>query len=190
MACLRGCIITLIAFGFVFPAVHIQMYPQSACIRGCKITGRKEGRKVVHGLCATVLAPSSIADWMKLSGDVGMGPFAHQSIFSSQQYLVTLSSSLNFMGLERSGPHRTLLACFLHYAWNHFHYVKVVGWSQVFSANKMLRISIDIPSMDTPMLWCSKNRTRCPERNEFLIRYKFMWTIMYKYPPPNLINEN
>ena len=99
---------------------------------------RKEGRKVKLGLCATVLALSSIADWMKLSGDVGMGPFAHQSIFSSQQYLVTLSSSLNFMGLERSGPHRTLLACFLHYAWNpgprYFQRIRCYVYQQIYLA--------------------------------------------------------
>ena len=42
---------------------------------------RKEGRKVMRGLCATVLAPSSIADWMELTGESGMEPFALQSMF-------------------------------------------------------------------------------------------------------------
>ena len=39
--------------------------------------GRKEGRSVKLGLCASLLAPSSIAWLVELSGELGMGPFAH-----------------------------------------------------------------------------------------------------------------
>ena len=38
MACLWGCIITLVAFDWFFSTVCSQMCLQSACIRGCKVT--------------------------------------------------------------------------------------------------------------------------------------------------------
>ena len=37
-ACMRRCIIALVAFVWLFSTVHFQMCPQIACIRGCKIT--------------------------------------------------------------------------------------------------------------------------------------------------------
>ena len=61
-------------------------------------SSRKEGRKVVRGLCATVLAPSSIADWMKLSGDVGMEPFAHQSMLPASNTSSLFHRPFNFRG--------------------------------------------------------------------------------------------
>ena len=36
--CPRGCIITLVAFVWLFSAVRFQMCPQSACLRECRIT--------------------------------------------------------------------------------------------------------------------------------------------------------
>ena len=38
MACLRGCIVTLVAFVWLFSTVHFQMGPQMACLRGCIVT--------------------------------------------------------------------------------------------------------------------------------------------------------
>ena len=37
-ACMRRCIIALVAFVWLFSTVHFQMCPQITCIRGCKIT--------------------------------------------------------------------------------------------------------------------------------------------------------
>ena len=59
--------------------------------------GRKEGR-VKLGLCATVLAPSSIADWMKLSGESGMEPFAHQSMLPASNTSSLFHRPFNFRG--------------------------------------------------------------------------------------------
>ena len=38
IACIRGCIVTLVAFVCLFSAVDFQMCPQCACIRGCIVT--------------------------------------------------------------------------------------------------------------------------------------------------------
>ena len=38
MACLRGCIVTLVAFIWLFSTVRFQMLPQIVCTRGCKVT--------------------------------------------------------------------------------------------------------------------------------------------------------
>ena len=38
ITCLRGCIVTLVAFVCLFSAVCFQMCLQSACMRGCKVT--------------------------------------------------------------------------------------------------------------------------------------------------------
>ena len=38
MACLRECRVTLLAFVWLFPTVYFQMCPQIACPRGCKVT--------------------------------------------------------------------------------------------------------------------------------------------------------
>ena len=35
IACPRGCIVTLVAFVWLFSSVHFQMCPQTACIKGC-----------------------------------------------------------------------------------------------------------------------------------------------------------
>ena len=37
-AWIRGCKVTLVAFVWLFSTVRFQMCPQSACIRGCKVT--------------------------------------------------------------------------------------------------------------------------------------------------------
>ena len=47
---------------------------------------RKEGRRVMLGLCASLLAPSSSAAWGTKWG-VRIEPFAQGSLYSSQQYL-------------------------------------------------------------------------------------------------------
>ena len=38
IACLRGCIITLVALVWLFSSVHFQMSPQNVCPRACIIT--------------------------------------------------------------------------------------------------------------------------------------------------------
>ena len=38
IACINGCIITLVAFVGLFSTVHFQMSPQMACPRRCKVT--------------------------------------------------------------------------------------------------------------------------------------------------------
>ena len=38
ITCQRWCIVTLVAFVWLFPTVHFQMSPQMACMRGCIIT--------------------------------------------------------------------------------------------------------------------------------------------------------
>ena len=65
---------------------------------GSILAQRKEGRRVMLGLCATVLAPSSIADWMKLSGEAGMEPFAHQSMLLASNTSSLFHRLFNFRG--------------------------------------------------------------------------------------------
>ena len=38
ITCLRGCIVTLVAFVWLFSTVRFQMSLQIACLRGCKVT--------------------------------------------------------------------------------------------------------------------------------------------------------
>ena len=38
LACLRGCVVTLVAFVFLFSTVRFQMHPQIACPGRCKVT--------------------------------------------------------------------------------------------------------------------------------------------------------
>ena len=38
MACLKGCKVTLVTFVWLFPTVHVHVFLQIACLRGCKVT--------------------------------------------------------------------------------------------------------------------------------------------------------
>ena len=38
IACLSRCIVTLVAFIWLFSTVRFQMYPQNMCMGSCKVT--------------------------------------------------------------------------------------------------------------------------------------------------------
>ena len=63
VGCMRGCIVTLVAFIWPFSTVSFQMCPQNTCIRGCKHTLVAICLTFLH--CGYLHAPSKcLPAWM------------------------------------------------------------------------------------------------------------------------------